>query len=328
MKNSSITIITAVYNSAQFLRQMVESVGQQKLPPVEHLIVDDCSTDNSLSLAKELEIEFPLVRVVSLPKNVGYPAALNLGINEATSEFIGILDSDDIAMPNWLECVLPVLERNLGVGLVGGGCVIMTVDGLVTGHVKYCEKEGDVTFDVSNGNYPILHPGCVHRRSVILNAGGYNPLLRSLEDSDMFLNVASISRIFNVGIPLIYYRRLPGSESRKTQEYTALAKEFLHKKAMLLSMGRSISDANAELSSIIVQFPSVPRLAPTIPGEYEHEMAGYLRRNGQQDKAFRYYLESARVGFKRFLSCRRAFCCLFPMLKIKIKKIVYKMTPK
>ena len=315
LKTAPVTVITAVYNAERFLRETVESVSKQQLLPVQHLLVDDCSTDGSLDLARELEKEFPLVRVVSLETNGGYPAALNAGLREAASEYVGILDSDDIAMPHWLASVVPVLDGNPDIGSAGGGGVIMTHDGLVTGHAKYCSQAGDVTAEVMAGKYAILHPGSVHRRDFLLKTGGYNPRLRSAEDCDMFLNMASVARLVNVGEPLIYYRCLPGSESRKTPEFAALAEAYLAQKAQMLSAGKSLPATNAELASLVNALAALPRLAPLVKGAYEYEMAEALRRGDRRLCASRFYFASAISGHKRFLCCRRALRCLMPRLK-------------
>ncbi|MGB4846248.1 MAG: glycosyltransferase family A protein, partial [Ferruginibacter sp.] len=142
---ATVVVISAVYNTARFLRETVESVAAQTMLPEEHILIDDCSTDNSLSLARQLEYEFQHVRVITHERNRGYPAALNTGLLASHSEFVGILDSDDIAMPHWLKTVVPVLEADSRVGAIGGGCVMMTEKGEVTGCEMYCEESGDIT---------------------------------------------------------------------------------------------------------------------------------------------------------------------------------------
>jgi hypothetical protein len=74
----------------------------------------------------------------------------------------------------------------------------------------------------------------------------------------MFLNMASMSRLINVGEPLIYYRRLPGSESRKTPEYSALEKANLEQKSKMLSAGKTVSKANSDLVLLMAKLISVP----------------------------------------------------------------------
>lgn len=116
-----VTVISAVHNTAPYLRAMVESVVAQTRDPFEHILVDDCSTDGSFELALQLKQEFPRLRVLQHAVNRGTPSALNTGIEEARTDFVAILDSDDIAMPHWLSTVLPIIECNTDVVSAGGG---------------------------------------------------------------------------------------------------------------------------------------------------------------------------------------------------------------
>jgi len=137
----NVTVITAIYNTALFLKESVESVANQTVRPKEHLLIDDCSTDNSLEIACELAKKFSYIRVIAHKKNKGYPAALNTGIQASNTEFVGIMDSDDIALPNGLETVMPIMDDSK-IGSAGGGCIIMTEQGEVTQQLKYCEPRG------------------------------------------------------------------------------------------------------------------------------------------------------------------------------------------
>lgn len=86
----SISIITAVYNGESTISNCLESVRNQNYPH-EHLIIDGNSTDNTLELVRHLS---PHARVVSEPDR-GIYDAMNKGINLASGEVIGILNSDD-----------------------------------------------------------------------------------------------------------------------------------------------------------------------------------------------------------------------------------------
>lgn len=313
MDKPSITVVTAVYNAAKYLRNTVESVAKQTLLPNEHLLIDDCSTDDSLALAYQLEREFQHVRVIRHDQNKGFPSALNTGIAASDSHYIGILDSDDIALPYWLETVIPVLEANPQVAAAGGGCVIMTKDGVVTGYVKYCNKKGDVTSGTRDaGEYPFLHPGTVHRRKFIEQIGGYNPRLKSLEDNDVFLGLSSIARLIHVGIPLIYYRRLPGSESKKTDEFKSFAILYLTAKRELLKSGCTVAEANLQLVSQVNDLQSVKRLAPINKGEYEFEMACAFETGKKNYQALKQYFGAGCLGYMPELAMRGVVRCITP----------------
>lgn len=94
-----ISVIIAAYNAESLLSTALESVLVQTVQPEEIVVVDDASTDYTVKLAQT----FPRVRTISLDKNVGQAAALNVGILNTTGAVIAFLDADDVWTPNKLE---------------------------------------------------------------------------------------------------------------------------------------------------------------------------------------------------------------------------------
>ena len=93
-----ISIIIPVFNTAQYLRQCVDSACQQTLKNIEIIIVDDASTDNSLAIIREYESMDPRIGVIKFKNNQGLGAARNAALKQARGRYIMFLDSDD-----WLE---------------------------------------------------------------------------------------------------------------------------------------------------------------------------------------------------------------------------------
>ncbi len=86
-----ISIITTSYNSASTIRDTLRSIAAQDYPHVEHIIIDGGSTDETLNIVSE----FPHVAKVVSEKDKGIYDAMNKGIQMATGDIIGILNSDD-----------------------------------------------------------------------------------------------------------------------------------------------------------------------------------------------------------------------------------------
>lgn len=92
-----ITIITATYNSAQYIVDCVKSISSQSYPEIEHIIIDSCSTDNTLDLIKSnANHEIKIIQ----EKDNGIYDALNKGIKSANGDILGFLHSDDIFADN------------------------------------------------------------------------------------------------------------------------------------------------------------------------------------------------------------------------------------
>ena len=92
-----ISVVIPAYNVARFLPRCLKSVFAQTLKPEEVIVVDDGSTDNTAALAEGLG-----AKVISR-QNGGPGAARNTGINNASSEWIALLDADDMWAPEKLE---------------------------------------------------------------------------------------------------------------------------------------------------------------------------------------------------------------------------------
>ena len=96
-----VSVVTASYNSASSIERCVRSVSTQTSMPLQHIVVDDSSTDRTIELLSELAREIPLLTVIRQP-NRGAGPARNGGIEAAEGRYIAFLDSDDA----WLECKL------------------------------------------------------------------------------------------------------------------------------------------------------------------------------------------------------------------------------
>ena len=108
----SISIITPLYNAEHVFSETFESVIGQSLRDFEWIIVDDCSTDGSLTLARKLAESDPRVTVIALEKNSGSAHARNVGLDHASGRYVTFLDADDLLDPNYLESQLRFIQEH------------------------------------------------------------------------------------------------------------------------------------------------------------------------------------------------------------------------
>ena len=94
------SIVVPVFNREKLIRRCIASVAAQDFGDYELILVDDCSTDNSLAVLRQAEA--PNVRVIALPRNLSTGGARNAGIAAARGEWIILLDSDDELVPDAL----------------------------------------------------------------------------------------------------------------------------------------------------------------------------------------------------------------------------------
>src|SRR6266853_2209568 len=124
-----VTVLMACHNSSAYLDEAVNSVLSQTLGDLELILIDDCSTDNTLEIAARYEAQDDRVSVISLPVNSGPATARNAGIRAARGEWLGILDSDDVAMPTRFEEQLRLARSDKGLVMVGSSSISMDKHG-------------------------------------------------------------------------------------------------------------------------------------------------------------------------------------------------------
>lgn len=92
-----LTVIVPVYNKAKYLSDTLKSliINLQMLGEAEAVIVDDCSSDNSLDMLASYASQYPFLRVYAQDDNLGSGAALNLGLSVARGEYVSFMDADD-----------------------------------------------------------------------------------------------------------------------------------------------------------------------------------------------------------------------------------------
>ncbi len=98
-----MSIITALYNCEEYISETINSVLSQNYEKWELLIVDDCSTDNSVEIVKEFIEKDSRIKLYELKRNSGVSVARNKAIEMAKGKYIAFLDSDDLWLPDKLE---------------------------------------------------------------------------------------------------------------------------------------------------------------------------------------------------------------------------------
>lgn len=98
-----VTIVTPSWNSGKYIKETIVSVQAQTYQNWEMIIVDDCSTDNTVDIVKEISEKDPRVRILVQDINGGAAKARNRSMQAGTGRFVAYLDADDIWKPEKLE---------------------------------------------------------------------------------------------------------------------------------------------------------------------------------------------------------------------------------
>lgn len=112
MSKAGISIIVPIYNAEKYLEQCLDSIVSQKYSDKEVILIDDGSTDNSLSICYQYAEKYPYINVYHF-ENAGLVRARKRGVELATKEYIGFVDSDDWIEPDmYTEMMQLLCETN------------------------------------------------------------------------------------------------------------------------------------------------------------------------------------------------------------------------
>lgn len=109
-KENLVSIIMPSYNSEKYIEDSIESVLGQTYKEWELIIIDDCSSDNTISIIKEYSERYSNIYLIELEENSGAAIARNRGIEIAQGEFIAFLDSDDLWKKEKLEIQIKYMK--------------------------------------------------------------------------------------------------------------------------------------------------------------------------------------------------------------------------
>jgi glycosyltransferase involved in cell wall biosynthesis len=217
-----VSVVLTSFNNSEYLVKSVESVLAQTMPDFELVIIDDGSSDGSWSHLTG--VSDPRVRAYRLDNNQGGAAALNYGIQEARSDLIAVINSDDEWEPTKLARQLEVLDSRPEVAAVFTGAQIIGHDGeVLTGSdVATLTKAFSqpnrsrakwlrMFFEEGNS---LCHPSVLIRRSFYEHHGLYDNRLRQLPDFARWITLVKQHEIVVLADePLVRFRVQPNGRN-------------------------------------------------------------------------------------------------------------------
>jgi glycosyltransferase involved in cell wall biosynthesis len=178
-----VTIITVTYNSEKTVGDTLLSVMAQNYDHIEHIIIDGCSTDSTLSIVNS----FPHVSMVIQEKDKGIYDAMNKGLQLATGDVIGILNSDDVFASNdVISNVIALFEKEKSDTVYGD---LHYVDQKNMNRVMRKWTSGKFRRDSFRYGWMPPHPTFFVKKEVYKTVGLFNLSLKSAADYEMMLRV-------------------------------------------------------------------------------------------------------------------------------------------
>lgn len=107
----TVSVVVPVYNTGKFLKRCIDSIMTQTYQQFEVILINDGSTDDSLSVCKEIVEKYPIIQLID-KINEGVSTARNVGIELAKGKYICFIDSDDYLSNNYLEELVLTIEKS------------------------------------------------------------------------------------------------------------------------------------------------------------------------------------------------------------------------
>lgn len=203
-----ISVVTAVYNGEEYLKDSIESILKQTFPHFEYIIVNDGSKDKTNEILNN--ITDPRVKVIHLVKNGGAANALNIGIKEAKGNWIALQDADDVSRERRLERQLEYIKSDPR--LVAVGSLIQCIPG--KDMIDQQSLEWEELFFNNKEHFrneqfystPLCHGTGFFSKRTFEKIGGYDPAYKIAYDYDLWTRMFEEGEISRVPEVLYEYR--------------------------------------------------------------------------------------------------------------------------
>jgi hypothetical protein len=211
-----ISVCMPVYNAKRYLGEAIDSILGQTFRDFEFLIINDGSTDRSLTILKRYAAQDSRIRLSTRP-NAGYVVRLNEMLHQARGDLIARMDADDVALPERFTRQVEFLRSHPDVDVVGGAQEHINSKGhLLNVHYDPLGHE-EILEHGMTGACPMNHPSVMMRRKAVLTVGGYQAEMMPAEDLDLWLRMGERGRLANLPDVITQYRLHDSSVSAVLQ---------------------------------------------------------------------------------------------------------------
>ncbi len=206
-----VSVIVPIYNAQKYLNQCLDSIIGQTLKDIEIICINDGSTDNSLNILKEYAAKDDRIIVVNKP-NTGYGHTMNVGLEHATGEYIGIVESDDFVDLEMFEQIYDIAKKNSAEVVKSNYFEYKNKSNTFIENLKDC-KYNNIFSPMEEQNVFFVSPSIwsgIYKRSLLINNNikfNETPGASYQDTSFAFKVWASAKRVYLVNEAFLHYRK-------------------------------------------------------------------------------------------------------------------------
>lgn len=304
--NPLVSVIIPVYNREKTIGRAIESVLNQSYPNIELIVVDDGSSDDSVSVIQSY-INGDKVRLIMLSGNSGANVARNVGIKNANGDFIAFQDSDDEWLPNKLQKQMDYMQSNHDSVMFCSHNVILS-EGYVKQVpdwriIKKIENEG--LYNVLKCENVVSTQTLIISRSVIEDIGLFDETMPRMQDYEYVIRIVQKYHIGFIEQPLVNVYRQNDSISNNKDAYYRALELLLEKHSNFLNMDK-----------FLTSYITYKRCAENI----EEICLAHTKGNCKKEKKF--YQQLTLILLDQYNKERHIeqICCKNKMLHLKYKE--------
>ena len=224
---TQVSVIMAVHGSPTWLSAALESVLLQTFDSWEFLCLLDGPNGDAEKILKSFGTRF---KYEVSPANIGASEARNRAMRMAVGEFVAVLDSDDIWPQDHLEKHVAAMTSDCELVLRGTSAEVIDESGTVTGELRQVPDENLQRRLLLRNAF--VHSSTIYRRLSALAVGGYDPLIRVVEDLHLWLRLARVGKIENDSKRAIGYRVHASQISKQKIDRYSIS-QISHERALL-----------------------------------------------------------------------------------------------
>lgn len=246
LKKFEIDILMTIHNGDKYLIQTINSLKSQKYKRWNLIIINNYSSNNTSKLLNKINKSSKKIEVFNTKKLLTRPAALNYGLSFCKSEYIGILDADDLVSPNWLKDIKNKISFNKNLGIIVGNYIPINEKNERLKKKEFFKiKSGKINHTLSY-TFPCAHSGSIINSNILKKfKQPYDESLITGHDWRLFLKISFFNKILFVNKDWVYWRRYSESVSAKNKLISKkdIIKNLLYAKKNKLTFSHYIKNS-------------------------------------------------------------------------------------
>ena len=254
MDNALVSVLITSFNREKFIGEAIQSVLSSKYKNYELIIVDDCSTDNTVEIIKSFELKDKRIRLFVNEKNLGQFPNRNKAASYAKGEYIKFFDSDDIMKSELLEITMRAMlcfpESSVGIECTWPDIPVESFP------VLFASREAYINHFFRGNDFLSFGPSSsIIKREMFNECGGFNEKIGILADTLLMLKLAAKSPVVGYQPNLFYWRRHDGQVTVEQGNQYAM---FIQRHQIrTLVLGGDVPLSEAEKNIIEQNFKSI-----------------------------------------------------------------------